>query len=211
MGRDQFAFGDTVRHPTRPEWGVGAVTKVESVQVDGRSAQRVSIRFTGQGVKTLNTGYVELERADDGHERTSTVVDDAPAAALFRTFADDDWLADVNGRRIEEAMRSLPETACDPFAAPTTRLERTLSLYRFGPEGHSLIAWAVAQTGLDDPLSRFNRHELERFFDRWSNERDTHLQRTIAECDLPRSQLDRMLSAAPPAARQSLRRPSARH
>lgn len=210
MGRDTFVFGDTVRHPTRPEWGVGAVTKVESVQVDGRTAQRVSIRFAGQGVKTLNTGYVELERADDGRPRETSPLDDAPAAALFRGFADDDWLADVNARRIEEAMRSLPEAACDPFAAPSRRLERTLELYRFGRDGHDLIAWSIAQTGLDDPLSRFNRHELERFFDRWSTERDAHLQRCISECDLPSSELDRLLDAAPESARRSLRRPSPR-
>jgi len=205
MTKEKFAFGDQVRHPTRPEWGVGSVTKVESVTVDGRPAQRLSVRFAGQGVKMLNTGYVDLVRGGDteggadilgGPERH-----EAPAAGVIRALADEgDWLAEVNVRRIEEAMRELPESACDPFASPLRRLEATLALYRFARTGHGLVAWAVAQTGLEDPLTRFNRHELEHFFDRWATERDSHLGRLIAESGFTSRELDELMAKAPPAA-----------
>lgn len=209
MSSNTFSFGDELRHPTRPEWGVGSVTKVENVTVDGRPAQRVSIRFPGQGVKTLNTAYVELERAGGDTVTDSLEAplhDDAPAAGLFRAFGEDDWLADVNSRRIEEAMRALPESATDPFSSIRRRLERTLELFRFDASGHGLIDWAIAQTGLDDPLTRFNRHELEQFFVRWAGERDAHLSRLFHESDLAPSERESLLSAAPRSARDAARR-----
>ena len=204
MTQEKFAFGDQVRHPTRPEWGVGSVTKVEAVTVDGRPAQRLSVRFPGQGVKMLNTGYVDLVRGDDAGGSDilgGPAVHEAPAASVIRALADGgDWLAEINIRRIEEAMRELPEIACDPFASPQRRIKATLALYRFDRTGHGLVAWAVAQTGLEDPLTRFNRHELEHFFDRWATERDAHLSRLIAESGLTSRELDECMAGAPQAA-----------
>ncbi len=217
MTQEQFAFGDQVRHPTRPEWGVGTVTKVEMVKVDGRPAQRLSVRFAGQGVKVLNTGYVDLSRAgsadSDGDGDAGSVAagilggagldDEPPAAAVIRALTDDDWLAEVTRRKVAEAMRELPESARDPFASPRQRIERTLALYRFDRSGHGIVDWAVAQTGLDDPLSRFNRHELERFFDRWAAERDGHLSRQVHESGLSARELDELFAAAPAAAHRA--------
>lgn len=207
MTQEKFAFGDQVRHPTRPEWGEGSVTKVESVTVDGRPAQRLSVRFPGQGVKMLNTGYVDLVRGGSAGSGPGSDIlgnadrQEAPAAAVIRALANEgDWLAEVNVRKIEEAMRELPEAACDPFASPQRRLEATLALYRFARTGHGLVAWAVAQTGLEDPLTRFNRHELEHFFDRWATERDAHLSRLIAESGFTGRELDELMAKAPPAA-----------
>ncbi len=214
MTQQSFAFGDQVRHPTRPEWGVGAVTKVETVTIDGRPAQRLSVRFPGQGVKVLNTGYVQLSRisGETGGAVGGDVpsggfqLDEPPAAEVIRSLDGADWLADVNRRRIEEAMRVLPESARDPFASGRRRIEATLLLYRFDRTGHGLIDWAIAQTGLEDPLTRFNRHELERFFDRWAAERDTHLSRLVAESNLPASELDPLLAKAPAAALRAVGR-----
>ncbi|MHC4810439.1 MAG: DUF3553 domain-containing protein [Planctomycetota bacterium] len=213
MTQQSFAFGDQVRHPTRPEWGVGSVTKVETVTIEGKPAQRLSVRFPGQGIKVLNTGYVDLSRIGDEAEAGSTLggfqMDEPPAAEVIRSLDGADWLADVNRRRIEEAMRVLPESARDPFASARRRIETTLALYRFERTGHGLIDWAIAQTGLDDPLNRFNRHELERFFDRWATERDAHLARLVAESNLPAAELDTLMAAAPPSALRAIGRRTA--
>jgi len=215
MTQEQFAFGDQVRHPTRPEWGVGTVTKVEAVKVDGRPAQRLSVRFPGQGVKVLNTGYVELTRGGTGAESASRsgpaagllagggFQDEPPAASVIRALTDDDWLAEVTTRKIAEAMRELPESARDPFSSPRRRIEATLALYRFDRSGHGLVDWAIAQTGLDDPLSRFNRHELERYFDRWATERDAHLARQVQESGLTARELDELFAGTPAAAQRA--------
>ena len=75
---------------------------------------------------------------------------------------------------------------------------------RFNRNGGSLIEWAIAQSGLDDPMSRFNRHELEQFFDRWSWERDRTLARTLEECRKAGDPIDILIKQAPPAARRGL-------
>ena len=206
-----FSFGDRVRHPLRPEWGIGAVTRAERRQTKGQDVWRVTARFPGAGLKTLNTSAVQLERVGDD------VSDDLPggvsgegtpvAGGVFEHDpGDDHWLASVNVKKIEEAMRTLPECVRDPFVSAERRLSETLRLYRFERSNRGLIEWATAQTGLDDPLSRFNRHELENFFDRWSFERDQHLSRTIHEAELSPSELEKTLADAPPAARRALRK-----
>src|SRR5262245_23889564 len=45
--------GDKVRHPKRPEWGVGEVTRIEHVTREGKPDQRVWVRFPSVGLKTL--------------------------------------------------------------------------------------------------------------------------------------------------------------
>ena len=103
-------------------------------------------------------------------------------------------------------MTSLPDRATDPFMPPRARLEFIYSLYRFNRNGGSLIEWAMAQSGLDDPMSRFNRHELEQFFDRWSWERDRTLARTLEECRKAGDPIDILIKQAPPAARRGLKK-----
>lgn len=69
----------------------------------------------------------------------------------------------------------------------------------------------MAQSGLPDPLTRFSRHELETFFDRWARHRDAHLIELVREASRtdPR-QVEQMLAQAQPEVRQVLRRPHAR-
>ena len=73
--------------------------------------------------------------------------------------------------------------------------------------------WAVAQTGLDDPLTRFTRQELEQRFDRWAFERDTYLAKLLQEARTSGSMgngdsamLNALLKTAPPAAQDTVRR-----
>ena len=66
--------------------------------------------------------------------------------------------------------------------------------------------WAVAQTGLDDPLSRFTRHELEQHFDRWAYEREQHLSKLLQEARLEPATVNNALKNALPSAQSAVRK-----
>ena len=106
-------------------------------------------------------------------------------------------------------MISLPADVRDPFNSLQKRLTLTMGLYRFDRSGRGLKDWAVAQTGLDDPLSKFTRHELEQKFDRWAWERDSHLIKLVQEARAPGNDpaiINAALKAAPPNAQDTVRR-----
>ena len=194
------AFGDRLRHRDKPEWGVGSVTRVEACVVNGTPDWRIVIRFPNAGLKTLVASAAPVDRVQ-GDE--STGAPSAKAMADVERHGDDEVLGPMAMKRLREAMATLPEGVVDPFKTIEQRVERTLELYRFDASGRSLMDWAVAQTSLDDPLSTFNRHELEEFFERWAMERDRHLVRLLKEsygngCDLSNS--------IPPAIAARLRR-----
>lgn len=208
MSGTRFEFGDRVRHRQRPEWGVGSVARVEEVPPrDGApAAQRLSVRFPNGGVKTLLTAHADLERVVAEPEgRREEAAEDHPVHAWSR-HTGSDWLGEMAGRKVEEAMIALPEEVRDPFVAGPERLARSLKLFRFDGSARSLVDWAIAQSGLEDPLSRFSRHELEAFFGRWAQERDQHLGRLLAEDAAARSALPRLLEDVDPAIRRAVRR-----
>ena len=66
--------------------------------------------------------------------------------------------------------------------------------------------WAVMQTGLDDPLARFNRHELEEHFKRWSHEREQHLRRLLFDASDDSINISSLIAAASPEAQRVARR-----
>ena len=205
MSSERFEFGDRVRHAERPEWGTGSVVRAEDVTIKGQPSQRLSVRFPNIGVKTLVSGHAPLKRVTEeappepGGEEATPVAD-------WDKVGQADWLAGVAQRKIEEAMISLPAEARDPFATVARRLAFALGLYRFDRSGRGLSEWAVAQSGLADPLTRFNRHELERFFDRWAFERDAHLARLLQEATLEPRLIEKLLAQAPPEAEKAVRR-----
>jgi hypothetical protein len=205
MSNERFAFGDRVRHATRPEWGVGSVVKTEELPINGKVSQRVSVRFPGVGVKRLSAAHAELERVTD-EASENTGADEAHPVEVWGGIEKSDWLAPVAQRKIDEAMITLPRKATDPFIDVRERIRFTLTLFRFDRTGRALIDWAVAQTGLDDPMTRFNRHELEQFFDRWAFERDAHLGRLLQEAGGAQFHLEELLEKAPPPARKAVRR-----
>jgi hypothetical protein len=207
MTTARFEFGDRVRHTDRPEWGIGSVVKAEDATVNGQPSQRLFVRFPGAGVKTLSTAHALLERVPDTPApATATAGDENHRVADWDRVGQSDWLAAVAERKIEEVMVALPEAAKDPFSSLTQRLKFTLRLYRFERTGRSLVEWAVAQTGLDDPLSRFNRHLLERFFDRWASNRDAQLARLLQEAEGDSPLVESLLADAPAAAVDAVRR-----
>lgn len=205
MSDRKFEYGDRVRHATRPEWGIGLVVKTELFSTNGQQAQRLAVRFPNDGIKTISTAHAELELI------TEDVVASAPdgeASPLggWDKMQDSEWLGEVAQRKIREVMVGLNERVRDPFRPIEERLRACLDLFRFDRTGRGLIEWAVAQSGLDDPLSRFTRHELESLFDEWASNRQQHLQQLFSQAPSDKQLLSRLLSAAPPAAQASVRR-----
>ncbi|MCH2160897.1 MAG: DUF3553 domain-containing protein [Phycisphaerales bacterium] len=197
--------GDRVRHPERPEWGIGEVTKVELLTRDGKPDRRVWIRFPSVGSKTVLASVAGLETLEPEAlvtgEGQETLVDREDSHELG-------WLGEIAKRQPEEAMIALPSKVSDPFVSIRDRLQYVLKLYRFEPTGGKLVDWAVAQTGLDDPLSRFNRHELEQFYERWMWERDRMLVRLMEEARKAGESVEDLISAAPNCVRRAIKRVS---
>lgn len=165
----QFQYGEHVHHASRPEWGTGVITAAAPASHEGVPCQRLTIRFDRAGLKTLLTAAADLRAADEHAPPAKDIA--APA----------DWLDEAQASDLPKLMASLPESATDPFASLDARIRATFDLFRFSSRGASLIDWAAMQTGLKDPMSRFARHELEQFFDRFATARDQHLRSLLEE------------------------------
>lgn len=174
---DRYKPGDVVIHARRPEWGEGVIDQAQVITHEGRRAQRLVIRFSHRGRVTINTAVALLKPKQIEGTMTNT---DTPTT--FRPSASGrGWLGSIQQKQDNgHELWSLPEAMTDPFASLTQRLGATLDSYRFGVDAHSLIEWAVAQTGLTDPLSKYNRHELEQAFARFARDRDRHLADLVA-------------------------------
>ncbi len=135
-----------------------------------------------------------------GPELSQAAVDlDSSADALATT---------VTAAEVARLMTRLPENATDPFLPLRKRLEATLGFYRYGDAGPSgLLDWAAIQTGLKDPLSRFNRHELEQWFSKFRIDLDEHLKKLAREMRRADAKtLDEIIAKATGGAKQALRR-----
>jgi hypothetical protein len=214
-----LSAGDKVRHRQRPEWGIGSVTKTELLTRQGSRDQRLWIRFANAGLKTMLASVADLERLDAAAAapagQSGSKAPFQPGASIEETLVareaaqEGGWLGAIAKKRPEDAMVGLPASASDPFLPFAKRAEIVLGLYRFQPTGGKLIDWAVAQSGLDDPLARFNRHELEVFFERWTFERDLALVRLAQEARLSSessAELERRVAAAPPALQPAIQK-----
>jgi hypothetical protein len=160
LRRTIFQPGDKVRHSAKPQWGLGRVERADRVSHDGQEAQKLVVTFPNHGRVTLHTGFAPLTLANAPNPpSTQPMAETAlPIPALLET------------------LKTLPEPATDPLRSLAGRLGATLDLYRFTTEPRSLLDWAVAQTGLEDPLSHLNRHELEQAFGAFAVRRDKHLR-----------------------------------
>ncbi|MBX3355206.1 MAG: DUF3553 domain-containing protein [Phycisphaeraceae bacterium] len=197
--------GDQIRHPKRPEWGIGVVTRIELISREGQSDQRIWVRFPSVGVKTLLASVAAPELVGDAADAAGQF-HVQPTLVDLEALREGGWLGEIAKNKPEDAMRSLPPRATDPFLSTGRRLENTLSLYRFSGQGRSLIEWAIAQSGLDDPLSRFSRHELEEFHKRWRFDLDAHLGRLLGEMRREPQTVQAALSRAPAAAVSAVKR-----
>jgi hypothetical protein len=201
MSSKEWAYGDRVQHAKRPEWGIGVITSAQREVHEGKPCQRVTIRFDRAGIKTMSTALAELNPATEA-------ISSAPEAANGAGNGDDsDWLARLSGTSVEERMVKLPEACTDPFSTLTARLTACLALYRFTDTGASLLDWAAAQSGLKDPMSRFNRHELEVLFQKFAFTRDEHVRRLVVDVKKKDpAELAAAMRAAPPGAQPVVRR-----
>lgn len=155
--------GDRVMHPEKPEWGAGSVQKAENEERNGKKSQRVTVRFERAGTKVLSTAFAALAPADD------------PTLGLsVPETEEEEAVESLTVDELRAKLGEVPESCRDPFSAPKKRLRRTLDLYRFTNQGGSLLDWAAAVTGMRDPLTHFNRHELEAAMDRFARVRDRH-------------------------------------
>ena len=164
----------------------------------------LTIRFPNAGIKSLNSAVANLEPVEETTPQGAGEA--AVAIAQADRTAGDDLLGPMAQKRLVEVMTEVPEHCRDPFQSLANRVTSTLALYRFTTTGGSLVDWAVAQTGLDDPLSRFNRQELEQHFVRWAQERDQHLARLVFEARQKGDDVDGILASGPEAARTALAR-----
>ncbi len=194
MADRKFEFGDRVRHMRRPEWGIGSVVKSEEVSQNGEAAQRLSIRFPNAGLKTVSTAQAELELVTDKADSTGGSSDENSVADWHQLedSKNAEWLAPIARRKVGESMIAIAADVRDPFSSLRRRLSMTLDLYRFGRTGSTLVDWAVAQSGLDDPLSRFTRHELELMFDQWASAREELLNKLLGEARAERAPIARL-------------------
>jgi hypothetical protein len=199
MFTKDWSKGDSVVHAAKPEWGAGEVLLAEAISHEGKPVQRLTIRFTRAGTKTISTAFADLRPASDMPYLPEPTADKPDPLAQVALSAS-----------VEEMMTRLPESATDPFRSLRQRLIATVNLYRFEENGATLLDWAAIQTGLKDPLSRFNRHELEQWFSRFKVELDTHLRKLVKEVRRQDPQaIEAAAAAAPHAGRQALRRADA--
>lgn len=214
MLNQNYQYGDKVLHTNRPEWGVGSVTKVEESLINGERAQRLTIRFPNAGLKSIiasaNDGAgAELRKVEDHTQGHLNGVSDAStdtSVEQWMQMSQSDWLSPLAQRKVREMMNRIPEECTDAFISLRKRLANTLALYRFDKSGRGLIDWAVAQSSIDDPLTRFSRQELEQLFDRWATERDTHLSRLLHATHDDKTLLREALTGAPKAAQDAVRK-----
>ncbi len=162
----------------------------------GSTTYRLALRH----VRT-DASFATLRHAtpDDSQRAVATQEEPDPFLAKMREAA--------SGGDPKAAMLKISDDATDPFATPLQRFEATVRLFRFQPTGKSLLDWAAIQSGLADPMSRYNRHELEKFFEQWCIGRDNHLRKVAQELrKADPGALQRAITQAPSVVQQTLRR-----
>ncbi len=169
-----FQSGDVVLHPRRREWGEGTVEKATAVNSGGSPSQRLIVRFTHHGRVTIHTNVASLV-----HKETKSTMNRTTATKYSSADKPRGWLDSLAPTSDAERLWQLPEELTDPFASLKKRIAATLDSYRLDKSPRTLIDWAVAQSGLDDPLARFTRHELEQAFDHFARDRDIHLRELV--------------------------------
>ena len=206
MTATAFKMGDKVRSTKRPEWGVGSIMKIEAITFQGKSDQSIYVRFAAVGVKTLLASAADLITADGSGDDVLTAIHRPTTLTEVEAKQEGGWLGAIDRRKPEEIMTGLPPAATDPFLSLRRRLENTLALYRFDPAGGKLIDWAIAQSGVEDPMTRFNRNQLEQFWQRWKFELDAHLTRLLGEARRDPASLSGAMQKAPPAAQRAVQK-----
>jgi hypothetical protein len=196
-------FGDRVTHPKFPEWGSGAVIKVENTAVNGEVTKRITVRFTHAGLKKFVGDAIPLDVMLDAHAMPGDRECKRPAIAEVEDL-ERSGLRQAVDQKLEEIMFNIPLACRDPFNTLDHRLRRTFALYKYDLSGKGLMEWAMAQTGMDDPLTRFNRTELEDYFKQYSFLLKQHLAKLLRELQGDKVTLKQLLDEAPEGARRAV-------
>jgi hypothetical protein len=177
----QFARGDKVVHTRRPEWGQGVVDHATAIVHEGRAAQRLVVVFAHYGRVTVNTALAPLLPAPAAGAVQPVGAARQESHTLPTGGGGGGWLANLSHTNPKGELWQLPDALTDPFAPLSRRLAATLDTFRYSADAHdpasqrSLLDWAIAQTGLHDPLSKYTRHDLEQAFPHYTRDRDNHL------------------------------------
>ncbi len=166
-------------HASKPQWGTGVVKHAATITHHGQPAQRLRVCFANHATVMLNTAVAALRPAREGQaigSQASTGELTDMSASTSTATAHKGWLDELEGHggRGQE-LWELPHELSDAFLTLEQRLENTLRTFRFKPTDGTLFEWAVIQTGLDDPLTKYPRVELEQAFARYARDRDNHL------------------------------------
>lgn len=198
MAATNFKEGETVVHTGKPEWGPGDILKAEATTHEGQPCQRLTIRFSRAGLKTISTAFATLRTADARSKLMAEVA--AP-------YAESAQVASTDREAALKALVAVPEGVTDAFIPAPKRLGTLLGLYVTWDKPSGIIDWATAQTSLRDPLAMFTRHELEQALEKYRVALDNSLKKLVPAAlreDAVASQT--ALRAAGPSARAALRR-----
>lgn len=200
-----FAPGDIVIHPKRPQWGEGKVMAAINITHEGTAGQRLTVRFTNHGQTVINTAIVPLVSKES--------VSIMSPSSSYASHSGQGWLDTLSRDANGHELFKLPDELTDPFATLENRFDATLRSYKLisdGRDPRALLDWAVVQTGLSDPLSKYSRPELEQAYPRFARDRDNHLASLIKQFKaknlLTFVQRAASQPATAPAARQAIQR-----
>jgi len=200
---NQIEFGDRVMHPAFPEWGSGAVIKVENAPVNGQPSTRVTVRFIHAGLKKFAGDSIPLVVKQNEHAMPGDRSGKRPPISEVEDL-ERSGLTQAVEQKLEEIMFMIPHACRDPFNTIEHRMRRTLDLYKYDMSGKGLMEWAMGQTGMDDPLTRFNRTELEVYFKQYSFLLKQHLSKLLSEMYSDKKMLQQLLAEAPEGARRAV-------
>ncbi|MFO0858712.1 MAG: DUF3553 domain-containing protein [Phycisphaerales bacterium] len=237
MATRTFSKGESVIHAGKPEWGPGDIVSAEGQLHEGKPCQRLTIRFARAGLKTISTAFADLRPASEAplaafaarmhaaalaepmestsnsnfaaRERGKARSKDSDISAESESGPESEPnMQDVIDRNeAQQALQKLPENINDPFLPLMKRVQATLGVYKYWDKPAGVLDWATAQTGLRDPMSAFNRHELEAQMDRFRIALDGHFKKLLKDARREDAKaLEQAVAAAGPAAKAALRR-----
>lgn len=174
-----FKVGDTVAHPKKPEWGSGVVKQAQPATHNGVEAQRLRVDFANKPNTTINTAIAPLVSGQAMEGLTQQPKGFGQDMSMSSTNTDKlgaGWLDQLEGKAGgKRELWDLPDACDDPFSTDEQQLDATLDTFKYSTDPGPLFQWAVVQTGLDDPLSKYTRVELEQAFPRYARDRDNRL------------------------------------
>lgn len=153
--------GQKVRNPSRPEWGIGTVLRVQSSGEGEGAVHRVSVQFH-VGHKTIVIPPGRLALPEEERPRGGGWLD-----TLARLTPDD-------------RLRSLPHTLTTLLGTGEQRLRAVGELYDAPDDPGALVQWARRQTDVADPLSHWSRDELMEAYRAFCQRRDEYLLQAAA-------------------------------